>query len=877
MKRYVLVIISFFYVFISYGHGGEYVDITDVIITEHSNEINYSFHLINKKGIVLDDIEIKIFVNEIEYDQLKIKYIFPEQKITECSFDIPKSKINLSTDTVRISVTKLFGQLHDWEDWYSVQQKQVNVPGTYEIFADVPWRMKLNNDQGQLNDIPVHCFIHDADGILYASLENIDVYIKSALDTSFGDPIIFDSYTQQDFENLFTFQSTNDSQLDIQEFDISSTLKDADHTLLFVKDTSFFGEVRTIVNSAFWYFTINIPGDELTGLSDIIDVRVDFALNNSPDAYTKMRIFRSAEEMPTMQDYYRGDTHLHSVYTQNSAELGLPLKATKVAAKHIGLDWITTTDHTSDFDNYGVTIQDNWNRLGQEATALNSEDPSLIYIRGQEVALNNSITELVHFLAYPSYSNPTSFPYLGDGNGDLVSTSVSVNSALDSLYTFDGFAYAAHPFATSDKLPTIPVNGGIWNLGDSDFPVNGDDFPRTGGVIICNNDTIESDVLSADSMKIVKDALRGAQIWNDRTSLETTGDNQDPWDVINLGQTTPFSAVDTSLEGYHVKRFRQGQEIVSYVNLKGLKAKNSDINIQNWKLYYSAGADAHGSFNFSNTNDFLASGTISNNAVGKLSTMAYCPNGMGVNGENVLKAMYFGNTSLSDGPILVQGISTDGIDTDIEILMGQDTILSALQLNEYVYKLKYETNSDFGEINEIKVCLGTQDGEYCNQISFDLGLNSDAIDLSLETIVNDVLAPETIPYNEYFYIRSELSAKVDYLTLGINNEHRADEDYFHSFTNPIWIMLESETAINDQDLNNLKVYPNPYKESFTVVINDSQVNKIEVFDLLGKKVESVVINDQFSIELGRDLELGTYLVKIHSEKMNTTLKVVKTF
>ena len=66
-------------------------------------------------------------------------------------------------------------------------------------------------------------------------------------------------------------------------------------------------------------------------------------------------------------------------------------------------------------------------------------------------------------------------------------------------------------------------------------------------------------------------------------------------------------------------------------------------------MYYSAGTDAHGSFNYTNTDDvFLGAFTsydVHDNAVGKLSTLTYCPNGMGANGQHILSALKNGNTT----------------------------------------------------------------------------------------------------------------------------------------------------------------------------------------------------------------------------------------
>ena len=157
--------------------------------------------------------------------------------------------------------------------------------------------------------------------------------------------------------------------------------------------------------------------------------------------------------------------------------------------------------------------------------------------------------------------------------------------------------------------------------------------------------------------KLIKDGIKGAQIWNVRNSLVTRGDANDPWDVLNISD--PFTQFDTTSFSFHIKKFRQAQEVTNFINQLGLQLKNQDDSTyKNWKMYISAGADAHGSFNFSNTDDFCGvgvGGSISSNAVGKLATLAYSEEGMGANGENVLKAMYEGNTTLSDGPILSIG------------------------------------------------------------------------------------------------------------------------------------------------------------------------------------------------------------------------------
>ncbi len=470
----------------------------------------------------------------------------------------------------------------------------------------------------------------------------------------------------------------------------------------------------------------------------------------------------------------------------------MPLPSTKEAAKLIGLDWIITTDHTSDFDNYGNgNINDNWSLLGNEVNALNTADASMMYIRGQEVAVKNSVGKLVHFLGYPSYSSPTTGSFLGDGNGDATATNVTVNAALSNLHSTNGFCYAAHPFATNDELSPL-VSGGIWNLGDDDFTANGSNFPQTGGSIICNDPSVASDVLvdnGNNTTKFVKDALKGGQIWNDRVSMSTTDEPEDPYNLA--GGNTPFAAVPNDFS-FHWNRFNQGLEIVNFINKKGLLLKNTYDNIQNWKFYLSAGADAHGSFNYSNTN-FVESivgnlgGSVQNNAVGKLTTLAYAPTGMGTSGTNILKAMYDGNISISDGPVLVQGLSTNGNNAANEVFMGGDVVIHRDDTSNAFLNFQYATSSEYGTISSINVILGTSSGE----TTVNVPVSGTSKSMSLTNIIN-LFGTQNVPINEYFYLRQNLATVRNY---GSNTPYILSSETFHALTNPIWLKINSPAIL----------------------------------------------------------------------------------
>lgn len=878
------LVISFIFICsfsLLFGHRGEFLAVENVAIIDDGDRYTINFDLENIKNSELTDIKIEFLINGESVKWKRIPVIHSNIKFTPQSFFVYKDKFNPEEDTYQVEITELFGVENDWGGYDSPNlngggvSRQKNELG-YEVIADVPWRMKLRDDNGNLQSIPVHIFIHDADGLLGSvKMDWIKIKLKNAGNTSFGPTLTYNSLSTSQYYSLISCTSPNDPQLGIQEMELTGFSKSSSYTIDFDKTNGTFGGDHYKFDQKFAYLTFNIPPSSLVGYSNIIDIEVEMALKDKPDRTYRFRVFRSEDDMPKQANWFRGDTHLHSIYTQNDAETGLPLCATKEAAKLLGLDWITTTDHTSDIDNYGQSILYNWNRILQDVAQKNQEDNSMLYIPGQEVAVENSAGKLVHMLAYPSYTNPSNFPFLGDGKGDVTSTNVTVNNVVTALNSFKGFSYAAHPFATKDKLPAVPVGGGIWNLGDASFPANGSNYPQTGGNIIANDLGESSDLLSTEMNKYLKDAIKGGQIWNMRNSLETSDDDRDPWDVNNTS-ADEFAKKDTTDEAHHIVKFRQGQEIVNHINKKGLYWKNQNRFLENWKFYISAGSDAHGSFNFSNTSDFAGAGTIDDNTVGKLTTVVYCPNGMGNNGENVLEGMYKGHTTLSDGPILTLGVSTDGNPQDNELLMGDDGIVNTLLPQDYHLNLNYTTTKEFGDVKKLVLYVGTENGELSKTINVSTVSGNNILSYSLSAILDSVFGTLPIPKDEYFYVRGELQTEIDTLS---NLIHRTTYEQYWSFSNPIWLQYKTVPL---PDKFAIQAYPNPFNGSVNLSVETPQRGSIaiDLYDNIGNLIYSIneyVIERQVIILNMDELNIskGVYFIKASMGEDKETLKLMK--
>jgi len=754
-----------------------------------------------------------------------------------------------------------------------------------DVVADAPWRIKKTDGSGKLNGIPVHIFIKDANLTqCNADLIYVSIYLKNATDTSFGSPITFNAYSDSSFLSLFSSKSLTDAALDIQPFDASLPVKDPNNTIQFTSDYSILDATHYVnVNHQFWYFTFTIPPEKLVGLGDIVDIKVYFSLDWETDDIQYLRVFRSDNDFPKLSGWSRGDLHYHSFYTNNSAEFGLPLDATKQMAKAVGLDYMITSNHSCDYDNYGTSMQANWSRENSEMQTLNSQDSSMIFMHGMEASVKNSAGNIVHMLSYPNPNSPYSMPYLGDGNGDLTMTSVSIDNLLDSLTKYNGFSYAAHPFAGQDKL-SATISGGIWNVNDPGFLANGDSIAGHD-VVICNNTSVVSDLYSSNSsQKLFKDKLKGGQIWNYRNSMETTDQKWNPWNDEYSSSITAFAPYAITNTYYHYNRFLQGLEVSKFLLKKGLKMKNANNNLQNYKFFMSAGSDAHGDFNFSNTN-FVYGYTldISDAAIGKPSTIVYCPSGMGHAGNNVLTSLENGHAIFSDGPLISISISTDGNNSTPEYIVGDEALPGTIEYSNAKLMVDLSSTSEFGKFKSIKFILGTQNGEHITLLTVDSSSYNHSYIFNLDSLVQHSLAGDSIKDNEYFYLRAELTTVKNYNLLK-KVYKRASED-FNCYTNPIWIKKPAGIITNIQNETNsdfCKVYPNPFVNSIRIHFNDIEDSylKAELFDVIGTLVKTVDIQ---GVSSGGDcfinttnLQEGVYLLKLSTKNKIYNFKLFKT-
>jgi hypothetical protein len=73
--------------------------------------------------------------------------------------------------------------------------------------------------------------------------------------------------------------------------------------------------------------------------------------------------------------------------------------------------------------------------------------------------------------------------------------------------------------------------------------------------------------------------------------------------------------------------------------------------------------------------------------------------------------------------------------------------------------------------------------------------------------------------------------------------------------------------------SNFTFYPNPVKDVLNIS-NSENISKVQVINLLGQEMIVKSINNNGQVDMSR-LTTGTYLVKITSDKLVKTIKVIK--
>jgi hypothetical protein len=432
--------------------------------------------------------------------------------------------------------------------------------------------------------------------------------------------------------------------------------------------------------------TLLTPANLGYAAGDAIQLKVsvyykDDWFNYTEDRYLRVHVGNG--RFPWPSDWYGGDTHYHTMYTNNTVEFGAPLPAVQLTAVAMGLDWLTVSDHSCDLDETGdgsfsyathhweYTIQSpsgietvyrdvfsygsSWGSIGTDVADLDTPDFRLY--RGVEINLSSvdpdTWQKTLHCLFYnPDYiSSPLS--------GALGESPVTppLPDGLDQLAA-DGFAYAAHPI-----YDLSGVNGTQW---------------------------LDEDLDTA----LTRDKFRGLEAFNTRETRQSS-DANNPWSDFDAG-TPPGNPYPNELLA--------GVALWDDLLVADMASGNPR------KVFFSGGSDAHGDFNYAAYSNILSS-YATDNAMGKVQTVVFVPGSYGPGNlppiAEIMAAHRAGRSVVTDGPFLEIGLDRDD-DGDWyqagDLMIGDDGI--ADPTGYLPLKIRWASLPEFGPVTQVQLIAG---------------------------------------------------------------------------------------------------------------------------------------------------------------------------
>ncbi len=223
------------------------------------------------------------------------------------------------------------------------------------------------------------------------------------------------------------------------------------------------GEIPTGTYEAFCKLTVQREGKTQT-----------FERWNLPRLPQKPLRFKVLNEAPPIAPgYAAGEMHCHTHYSADHVEYGATPAVLQQAAKAVGLDFVSCTDHAYDF---AFTLEDytkeaespvpRFQKLREEIAALPSKDENgndmPLMLAGEEVSAGNSKGENVHMtvLAPEGY-----LPGLGDC-GRYWLDNKPTRSIKQILNMTGAHCFAAHPFQQMGLLEKFIFRRGYWKPED---------------------------------------------------------------------------------------------------------------------------------------------------------------------------------------------------------------------------------------------------------------------------------------------------------------------------------------------------------------------------------------------------------------------------
>lgn len=195
---------------------------------------------------------------------------------------------------------------------------------------------------------------------------------------------------------------------------------------------------------------------------------------------TPLRIHVLSEMPPKPEGFVAGEMHCHTHYSADHVEHGATPAVFQEAAKAIGLDFVSLTDHAYDFayltEDYTKEAPSPLPRFEALRKEVAQCSPAPLMIAGEEVSVGNSKDENVHMTVL----GPAGYlPGLGDCGRNWLDNKPTFKIP-QILKMTEAHCFAAHPHQQMGYLEKFVFRRGYWKSEDlqtnSAHPVRGIQF-----------------------------------------------------------------------------------------------------------------------------------------------------------------------------------------------------------------------------------------------------------------------------------------------------------------------------------------------------------------------------------------------------------------
>jgi hypothetical protein len=194
--------------------------------------------------------------------------------------------------------------------------------------------------------------------------------------------------------------------IELTEFEVSVIHNDGQLKQIF--------KINTLINKKYYSQTSEFDLNEINPEQNLkVSVRMkiqkngksyEFINDNFPGINLKyFNCYYSQNPLPLPENWFAGEPHYHSNYTDDQVEFGADITSAKRAGKALGLSWLFVTDHSYDLDDEENNYTKNdpmlpkWHKM--KADAKTNDEADFRVIHGEEVSIGNSTGKNVHMLA----------------------------------------------------------------------------------------------------------------------------------------------------------------------------------------------------------------------------------------------------------------------------------------------------------------------------------------------------------------------------------------------------------------------------------------------------------------------------------------------